>query len=162
MYFQLSILVPLLASLTTALPPINPPKPEIGQALVVNNCPDPIYLWSVGNTSGPETCVQPNTTYHETYHEVKSGGVAIKITAVPDGLYNNKPQLILAYTLVENERRVYYDLSEYGGSPFKGKDVKLVAGREKVPVVEWKNGVQPGQYRVFVVDPKRDLRLSIC
>ena len=98
--------------------------------------------------------------YTETYHsDPATGGVAIKITAVRDGLYNGSPQLILAYSLVGNS--VWYDLSEVFGMPFQGKSVRLMAADEVA--VNWKKGTPPtGGENPMVQPAGKDLVLMLC
>lgn len=100
-------------------------------------------------------------------HDDTTSGIALKITAQKNGLYNNAPQLILAYDLDMNANRLYYDLSEKFGSPFQGNDVRLVAegpaeDQKAETVVEWNDGVAPPGLRILVLDPSRDLNLTLC
>jgi hypothetical protein len=100
----------------------------LGHAIVTNNCADPIYVWSVGGSAGAQTTIKPQHAYTEPYRvDDQTGGVALKITTESNGLYSNAPQLILAYALDLQTQRLYYDLSEKFGSPFRGHDVRLFA-----------------------------------
>lgn len=147
--------------------PTPTPKPTTGNAIVQNNCADPIYLWSLGHDPAPQNAIAPGKAFSQAYwHDPVDGGVAIKITSVQDGLYNGSPQLVLAYTLNKDERLVYYDLSTLFGSPFKGKEIRLNAGEgdKTNQVVEWKNGVPTsgnGSPTMVVVETD-DLMLTIC
>jgi hypothetical protein len=142
----------------------------LGHAIVTNNCADPIYVWSVGGSAGAQTTIKPQHAYTEPYRvDDQTGGVALKITTEANGLYSNAPQLILAYALDLQTQRLYYDLSEKFGSPFRGHDVRLFAQgagdegqAEAEAVIIWKNGVQPPGMRVLVLDPQRDLNLTVC
>ncbi|RMJ28539.1 BYS1 domain protein [Aspergillus sp. HF37] len=125
----------------------------LGNAIVTNNCANPIYLWSVGGSAGAQSTIKPQHAYTEPYRvDDQTGGVALKITTEENELYRNAPQLILAYALGLQTQRLYYDLSEKFGSPFRGHDVRLFAqgtendGKAKADadvVIVWKNGVQP-------------------
>lgn len=141
--------------------------PATGQTIVQNNCADPIYLWSIGHDPAPQTTIAPGKAFSQAYwRDPVTGGVAIKMTSVQNGLYNRSPQLVLAYTLNKDEKLVYYDLSTVFGSPFEGKQVRLSAGQgdKTNKVVEWKNGVPTsgnGSPTMVVVE-KEDLMLTIC
>lgn len=142
----------------------------LGHAIVTNNCADPIYVWSVGGSAGAQTTIKPQHAYTEPYRvDDQTGGVALEITTEANGLYSNAPQLALAYALDLQTQRLYYDLSEKFGSPFRGHDVRLFdqgAGDEGQAEVEaviaWKNGVQPPGMKVLVLDPQKDLNLTVC
>ncbi|KAF7116513.1 hypothetical protein CNMCM5793_004801 [Aspergillus hiratsukae] len=73
----------------------------LGHATIHNLCPSPIYLWTVGSTISPQFTLSPNTTYTEGYRrDPSSGGIALKLTRVPNGLYASAPQMVFAYNLV--------------------------------------------------------------
>jgi hypothetical protein len=144
----------------------------LGNAIVTNNCADPIYVWSVGGSASAQTTIKPQHAYTEPYRvDDQTGGVALKITTEANRLYSNAPQLILAYALDLQTQRLYYGLSEKFGSPFRGHDVRLFAqgggdegqaDADAEAVIVWKNGVQPPGMRVLVLDPQRDLNLTVC
>ncbi|KAF7162358.1 hypothetical protein CNMCM5623_007703 [Aspergillus felis] len=101
-----------LSPLVLALPPkpmtmkttmkIRPTNQTLGHATILNTCQDPIYLWSVGSTISPQSTLPPNTTYTEAYRrDPASGGIALKLTRVQNGLYTAAPQMVFAYNLVE-------------------------------------------------------------
>jgi hypothetical protein len=166
---------------TTMKPTINPiikMKPKVlrsnqtlGHALIHNTCHSIIYLWSVGSTISPEFTLPPNTTYTEIYRrDPASGGIAIKITRVQDGLYAAAPQMVFAYNLVGEQ--VWYDLSDVFGDPFLGSPVRveyrsLTGGRgegedEEEKKIEWEDGVSPGGSMVRVAGAEGDLILTVC
>ncbi|KAF2732326.1 hypothetical protein EJ04DRAFT_536118 [Polyplosphaeria fusca] len=112
----------------------------IGNAAVVNKCDDPFYLWSVGGAIGPMQVVSPGGLYAEPLHrDPRSGGVAIKITAVDNGLLNGAAQLIFAYTVDGDQ--VWYDLSDVFGEPFSGKRLKVSSNGGAS--IDWPNGTRP-------------------
>ncbi|KAF1836551.1 hypothetical protein BDW02DRAFT_493476 [Decorospora gaudefroyi] len=131
----------------------------IGIALVVNNTPSPIYVWSVGGSIGARNDIRPGGgIYWERMHrDERSGGIAIKVTKTPDGLYSGAPQQIFAYNL-EGEQ-VWYDLSSVFGEPFVGYEVKVEmdAGESIV----WPNGTNPGGSRVKSASNEGNLFLFI-
>jgi hypothetical protein len=94
----------------------------LGSAVVANNCTSTIYAWSVGSAVGAKQTIAAGTLHTPCYplHEqeredsqmlpgknftellhtdAKSGGIAMKITTVNDGLYNGSPQQIFSYSL---------------------------------------------------------------
>jgi hypothetical protein len=57
-----------------------------GRAIVTNQCPEPIYLWSVGGSISDQHIVNPATSYSESFvTDPKSGGIAIKISPIEGG-----------------------------------------------------------------------------
>lgn len=157
---------PSSPSTTTSTHPTPTPSPT-GQAIVQNNCKAPIYLWVVGHEPTYDTSIAAGEAFAQTYwHDAVTGGVALKITTLVDGLYSRAPQLILAYTLNDAEGLVYYDLSTVFGSPFEGQEVRLVVGRGQGQdqVVEWKNGLpsQGSGSPTMVLPVGVDLVLSVC
>ncbi|KAJ5646627.1 hypothetical protein N7490_002999 [Penicillium lividum] len=131
----------------------------VGRAIVNNHCHFPIYLWSVGSTIGPAVTTAPNGRYIETFHhDPKSGGIAIKITTVRDGLLRNAPLTIFAYNL-SGDGKVWYDLSDLFGDPFKGYRVSL---QPSEPLISWNNGQPPPGSGVRVHRAANDLILTLC
>ncbi|GIJ82684.1 hypothetical protein Asppvi_001195 [Aspergillus pseudoviridinutans] len=175
-----------LSPLALALPPnpmrmtmkmtmkIRPTNQTLGHATILNTCQDPIYLWSVGSTISPQFTVPPNTTYTEPYRrDPASGGIALKLTRVQNGLYTAAPQMVFAYNLVE--RQIWYDLSDVFGDPFLGYPVKVEyrsvdqgEGRDEGDEgdeekgIEWVDGVSPGGSMVRVAGAEGDLVLTVC
>lgn len=177
MHLNLISLTLCLSPLALALPPHSllrkPPmtpntNQTVGHALVHNTCTSPIYLWSVGSTIGPQSAVSPNTTYTEVYRrDPASGGIALKITRVADGLYTAAPQMVFAYNLVGEQ--VWYDLSDVFGDPLLGSRVRVeyrgLAGEaedEAKKSIEWADGMSPGGSMVRVAGAEGDLILMVC
>ncbi|KAL2870427.1 Bys1 family protein [Aspergillus lucknowensis] len=130
----------------------------LGHAVVSNHCQLPLYLWSVGENISPQNVVQPGQNYSEVFrHDPKTGGVAIKITTVMDGLYTSAPQTVFAYNLVDNV--VWYDLSDVFGDPFMGEFVSLLPSE---PAIRWKEGVPPSGSQVRISEAMVDLVLTAC
>lgn len=131
-----------------------------GAAIIQNSCAYPLYLWTVGSTISPQKTLPAYHALREPYrHDPQSGGVALKITTQPNGLFTGKPQTIFAYNLNANVSRVWYDLSDVFGDPFEGSQV-LVEPAE--PEIRWLDGVPPKGSQVRVVDAKEDLRVTFC
>ncbi|KKK12302.1 hypothetical protein P175DRAFT_0427078 [Aspergillus ochraceoroseus IBT 24754] len=129
-----------------------------GQAIVRNQCKEPLYLWSVGRMISPQIVIQSGQNYSEVFRrDQKTGGIAIKITTVMDGLYNSAPQTIFAYNLVDDI--VWYDLSDVFGDPFRGEPVTLMPSQ---PEIRWEEGVPPRGSQVRMQEASNDLTLTIC
>lgn len=134
---------------------------ETGQATVNNNCDFPVYIWSVG--SGVDYAGEFPTGESFTEDLVRddvTGGRAIKITTVEDGLYNGAPQTIFAYTL--DPEQVWYDLSDVFGSPFEGHSVVLEPTEEDCESIVWEDGSQVSGSEVKVCTSETDLHLNLC
>ncbi|KAL4804462.1 hypothetical protein BDV18DRAFT_162225 [Aspergillus unguis] len=130
----------------------------IGNAVVINHCASPIYLWSVGQSISPQYILPPGWAYAEYFRrDPQTGGIAIKITAVKHGLYTSAPQTVFAYNLVENA--VWYDLSDVFGDPFEGETV-TVEGSE--PAIHWEEGVPPRGSQVRIQRADMNLVLDVC
>lgn len=148
---------------SSVVPAVIPNIPDnnaspVGRAVIYNSCRFPIYVWSVGSTIRPETTVLPSKNFTETYRVDRlTGGIALKITTVKDGLFNSSPQTIFAYNL--DGQKVWYDLADVFGDPFKGHPVSLLPSE---PTVFWPNGTPPGGSEVRVKPSTQDLRLYLC
>ncbi|KAL3464982.1 hypothetical protein BJX64DRAFT_74604 [Aspergillus heterothallicus] len=135
-----------------------PNETTLGHAVVFNRCHRPIYLWSVGEHISAQNKIQPNQSYAELFRrDPKTGGIAIKITKVKDGLYTSAPQTVFAYNLVED--LVWYDLSDVFGDPFMGDHVTLLPSE---PAIRWEEGVPPRGSQVRMLDATTDLILTVC
>lgn len=154
-------------SSTTAVPfPTATPTPtstpnvseRLGRAVIVNRCTVPIYIWSVGSTVRPQSTIHPYGRFFETYrHDKETGGIALKVSTVYDGLYNSSPMTVFAYNLANGS--VWYDLSDVFGDPFAGHPVVLQPAE---PQIFWQNGVPPSGSMVRVQDASVDLVLTVC
>ncbi|KAL4908924.1 hypothetical protein BDW74DRAFT_174151 [Aspergillus multicolor] len=149
----------VMDSMANNMPMMRPsPNETIGHAIVNNNCEMPIYLWSVGQDVSAQYQLIPGDSYAEVFRrDSQTGGVAIKITTVKDGLYLSTPQTVFAYNLVED--LVWYDLSDVFGDPFKGQIVTIEPAE---PEIWWNEGVPPSGSQVRLLNASRDLVLSVC
>ncbi|KKK18748.1 hypothetical protein P175DRAFT_0436731 [Aspergillus ochraceoroseus IBT 24754] len=144
-----------------SLAALTPLVTATGHAKVTNNCAAPVYLWSVGGSVGERQTIQPGQTYSETFHhDPSSGGIALKITRTPNGLYDGSPQLSYQYTL--DPTQVWYDLANTFGAPFSGNVVTLHSDNAKCPGICWSNGVSPGGNQVKTCEPESDKELVLC
>lgn len=152
-----------LAILTlTAAASLVSAGPPVGKARVVNNCDEPVYLWSVGaDVAGPVELAAQGGTYSERFvKDPVTGGKAIKVTREEDGLYTGAPQTNFAYNLDGDS--VWYDLSDVFGDPFAGSKLVVASAHEACPAIEWPNGVPPGGSQVKVCTAKKDVTFTIC
>ncbi|KAJ6127206.1 Antigenic thaumatin-like protein [Penicillium sp. IBT 18751x] len=149
--------IPLPTSTPTQTPTSNSVG-NLGRAMIVNHCNVPIYIWSVGSTIRPQATVLPYGRFSETYrHDPESGGIALKISSVHDGLYTSSPMTVFAYNLAGDS--VWFDLSDVFGDPFAGHPVTLDPAE---PQIYWQNGVPPSGSMVRVRDASGDLILTLC
>ncbi|GFF47722.1 hydroxyacid-oxoacid transhydrogenase, mitochondrial [Aspergillus udagawae] len=181
MHLNIPLTLTVCLPLALALPPrpvtmtmVNPKIPRstnqtLGHATILNSCASEIYLWSVGSTIAPQLTLPPNTTYTEPYRrDPASGGIALKLTRVQNGLYTAAPQMVFAYNLVQQQ--IWYDLSDVFGDPFYGSRVRVEyrslsgeeGGDEEEKGIEWVDGVSPGGSMVRVADAQGDLLLTVC
>lgn len=165
---MLKFLALSLATLTTL---VSAGDDVVGNAIVHNNCPYDVYLWSVGSSVGPRqvlTAGQGN--YTEPYHiDPSSGGIALKVTRTPNGLYDSSPQLSFAYALDAQqdgvEQKVWWDLSDVFGDPFKGESItaKPTCDSGACEQICWPEGVAPqGGSQVKNCPAQEDVELTLC
>ena len=137
------------------------PTAPNGLAIVQNNCKKPIYLWSVGGSIGPARTIQPGGHWQAPIHrDPVSGGIAIKITRTPNGLYDGSPQMDYAYTL--DGTTLWYDLSDVFGDPFNGHPVSVVSANPNCPSICWADGISPAGSQVRDCAAGSDLTLTLC
>lgn len=149
----------LLLTLTLLLTPL---VSAVGNAVVKNNCKFPIYLWSVGGSVGPKQTIKPGGKYSEPFrHDAASGGIALKITTVDDGLYKGSAQTNFAYTLDGN--KLWYDLSDVFGDPFAGKGALVVAPQDSsCQKICWSQGSPLAGSQVKVCSADKDETFTAC
>ncbi|OJK02343.1 hypothetical protein ASPACDRAFT_1854323 [Aspergillus aculeatus ATCC 16872] len=171
----LLLLLPLLPLTTTATatatatatPDPQPLTLKPANATIHNLCPFPIYLTAVSSTTPPEIPLPPNTTWTEPYrHDPQTGGISLKLTTVPNGLYTGAAQTIFAYNYLERTGQVWFDLSDVFGDPFKGFRVRLgpmgPAPGNASEMIVWEDGVPPRGSQVRVVGCEVGLGLGVC
>ncbi|KAF2442106.1 hypothetical protein P171DRAFT_319261, partial [Karstenula rhodostoma CBS 690.94] len=130
----------------------------VGNAVVLNKCSSPIYAWSVGSSVGAKQTIATGKNFTEALHsDATSGGIALKITTVDDGLYTGAPQQIYSYSL--DGASVWYwdryDLSTAFGEPFLGKRVTVTSSGS--PSIDWPKGSNPGGSQVKVGSSGQDV-----
>lgn len=138
------------------------PTSAIGRAIVTNECPDPIYLWSVGGTISPQHAIEPSTSYSEPFtRDPVSGGIALKISPVENGIFKpNVSQTIFAYNL--DGDNVWYDMSDIFGDGFAGRTMSLKPSDASCSEIVWGTGKQPAGSAVRVCGAEGDLELTFC
>lgn len=136
----------------------------VGNAIVHNNCANTVYAWSVDSSVSDRHTIKHGESYSEKLHyDDVTGGVSIKITRGKNGLYDHSPQMNFAYSLDKpgTGSRVWYDLSDVFGDPFKGHAVS-VAADGNCPGICWANGVNPGGSQVKACGQDSDVELTLC
>ena len=140
---------------------LAPMASAVGNAIVVNNCADPVYLWSVGSSVGPLQTIKSGGQYSELlHHDDVSGGISLKITTGPNGLYDGSPQTNFAYTLDGNN--IWYDLSDVFGDAFSGDALVVTPSIHTCPNICWANGVSPSGSQTQVCSSSSNITLSLC
>lgn len=152
----------LFASLAFATLSLLPTALAVGRAIVTNQCDEPIYLWSVGGTIGPQQTIGKDQSYSETFHQdPASGGVALKIAAVENGIFKpNVSQAIFAYNLDSNV--VWYDMSAVFGNGFAGRTMKVTPTDSTCESIDWFYGKPPAGSQVKNCGADTDLELTFC
>ncbi len=153
----------MLLSLTlTTLSLLLSPALAVGSARVLNLCSNPVYLWSVGGSIGAKQTITLGNTYSETFRrDPQSGGIALKITRVDDGLFQpNVPQTIFSYNLDNN--KIWYDLSAVFGDAFAGTRLELKPSDPACQSILWTDGRPPAGSQVKVCDSQTNLTLTLC
>jgi len=133
-----------------------------GNARISNNCDFAVTAWSVGSgISGPYTLAAHGGSYSEQFRkDPVTGGIALKITKDPNGLYNGSPQTIFAYNL--DGGNVWYDLSDTFGDAFAGHKLVEKSANPSCPSIVWANGTPPAGSQVKVCGADKDVTLTLC
>ena len=149
---------PVLVVLALASPLVS----ALGKARVVNNCNFQATVWSVDSKiNGPYTLKAKGGKYEETFHrDPVTGGIALKVTRDPNGLYNGAPQLNYAYSL--DGSQVWYDLSSVFGDAFPGSKLVEKSANSKCPAIVWPTGSPPQGSQVKVCGADQDVTLTLC
>lgn len=133
----------------------------VGDANVFNNCTFPVYLWSVDSTVSQEYTLQQGQSYSEVLHsDPSTGGIAIKITTVENGLYNSSPETIFSYSLTNGQ--VWYDLSDTFGDPFSGDALTVTPSDTTCATISWPDGTTPSGSQVNVCEDNTNITLTLC
>lgn len=133
----------------------------VGNAVVVNSCSFPVYVWSVDSTVSEQYTLQTGASYSEVLHsDPTTGGIAIKITTVENGLYNSSPQTNYAYSLTNGQ--VWYDLSDVFGDAFAGNSLVVAPSDTACQSIDWPSGTQPAGSQTNVCEDNTDITLTLC
>ncbi|ORY14036.1 hypothetical protein BCR34DRAFT_613013 [Clohesyomyces aquaticus] len=131
----------------------------VGRAVVQNNCNEKVYVNSVGASVGPQQVLSKGQSYSETLRrDPTTGGIAIKMTKVDNGLYSGAPQQIFSYSL--DGAQVWYDLSAVMGEPFQGQHITVKSNG--CGTIDWANGSNPGGSQVKVCSSNNDVVFTAC
>lgn len=147
----------------STLATVVPLAAAIGNAVVENQCDDPVYLWSVGSTMGDEQTIDPGESYSEPFRlDDTTGGISLKITRNEGGLFDGSPQLNYAYALADEKTRVFYDLSSVFGEAFEGDPLLVKPSDENCGEISWPDGVSPKGSQVNDCGSDGDVTLFLC
>ncbi|KAF2455773.1 putative BYS1 domain protein [Lineolata rhizophorae] len=150
------------ATIISSLLALAPAALAVGSAKVENNCDSNVYLWSVDSSVGDQVTLEPGTGYSEPFHwDDQSGGVALKITRVENGLYiANTPQTIFSYTL--DGTKIWYDLSDVFGDGFAGESLVVAPADDNCPSIVWADGTPPAGSQTRVCGSNNAVTLTLC
>lgn len=137
--------------------------PGIGLASIVNNCNETVHVWSVGqNIAGPFNLNRGGVYAEQFMRDPVSGGKALKLTLIPNGIFNGAAQTIFAYNL-DGTGKIWYDLSDVFGDAFTGRKLVVTSAEPNCPTITFPNGVPPGGSQVKVCpDASKDVTLTLC
>jgi len=109
-----------------------------GSAVVKNECPSDVHLWSVGDTPGVMQTVPSGGVWSEPYYSKSGGGgISIKITT-DDDQYGSVTQF--EYTL--DGATLWYDISNINGYPFVDSGLTLIPSDDTCRTVVCPAGVE--------------------
>jgi hypothetical protein len=147
-----------LTMATAMLPLVH----AVGNAVIFNNCTDPVYVWSVGASVGKGQTLNAGDSFTEPFHyDNKTGGITLKITLHAGGLYDGSPQTNFAYTL-DSSNNLWYDISDVYGDPFINNTVAVVPAETSCETISWDDGVPPSGSRTAVCSGDTDVQLILC
>jgi hypothetical protein len=134
----------------------------LGRAIVTNQCDQPVYLWSVGSTISNQTTLPKDSSYSEIFHsDPESGGISIKITSTPDGIFQNgTSQLVFAYSI--DGSTVRYNLTSVFGDGFAGRTLRVQPSDEKCDSISWYDGRAPKDGQIKSCERETNLELTFC
>ncbi|PHH85806.1 hypothetical protein CDD83_11145 [Cordyceps sp. RAO-2017] len=111
-------------------------------AIVENNCPFTVRVFSVGRQEMDGGAVPQGNSYREEMRwDLQTGGRDIKITKDPKR--PSETHLQLAYTYDERTETIVYDMNNIYGNLFENSKVTLEPATASCPKIEWQNGVRP-------------------
>ncbi|KAI8935329.1 hypothetical protein NX059_007914 [Plenodomus lindquistii] len=97
------------------------------KAIVTNNCPQDVYIWSVPQSGSSNTVglpVKSGSHFEEAwrYGTSTNPGVAIKVSNSPEGIFKGGDELDFAYSVAGPDKsKVHVDLSAVRGRAFDNK-----------------------------------------
>ncbi|OKL56198.1 hypothetical protein UA08_08401 [Talaromyces atroroseus] len=146
---------------TTLITAILPLAHAVGNAIVLNNCTETVYVWSVSSSIDNSQTLENGESYTEQFrHDDKTGGITLKVTTAADGIYNNAPETDYAYTL--DSETVWYDISDVNGDAFANYSVALVPANSACESFIWAGGIPPSGIHTASCNADGDIRLTLC
>src|SRR5438067_2249235 len=94
-----------------------------GRANVNNQCKETAYIWSIADSADAKAVtLAPGGSYSETYRvNNNGGGVSLKMATAESQAEISQ----FEYTVSDSESKVYYDLSNVNGYPFKDGGIAI-------------------------------------
>ncbi len=127
-----------------ALPAFAALARATGKVQILNQCEYSVNLWSCADQDSPMHTIQPGKDYEESYHSKNGGGgISLKIAINATTLYTYPappvPITQLEYTL--GGGKIWYDVSNINGYPFKDSGLNLTTSDGGGPTVKCAAGV---------------------
>ena len=127
-----------------ALPALVALASATGKVQILNQCEYSVNLWSCADQDSQMHTIKPGKDYEEDYHSKSGGGgISIKIAINATTLYTYPappvPITQLEYTL--GGGKIWYDVSNINGYPFKDNGLNLTTSDNGGPTVKCPPGV---------------------
>lgn len=140
-----------------------------GRANINNQCKETAYIWSIADSADAQmVTLSPGGSYSEIYRvNMNGGGISLKMAATPSQGQVSQ----FEYTVGDSGSRVYYDLSNINGYPFKDGGISITPSDSSCVPVACDAGVancheaynQPyDDYATHGCPISSDLNLVLC
>jgi hypothetical protein len=130
--------ITLVAAALAAFAPVA--FADRGKAIIKNQCAEPVHVWSIaGDAEEKTSTIEGGGEWSEDYRENDNGGgISIKLSY--DESHDDVSQF--EYTLAPSENKVYYDLSNIDGYPFRHGGTSIKPSDDSCPAVNCPAGVK--------------------
>lgn len=115
------------------------PSAFAGSAHVKNQCDHDVYAQSIADSADADlVTISPGGSYSEEFQvNANGGGISIKLSDSED----QKDVSQFEYTLSDSDNKVFYDLSNIDGYPFKDGGVSIIPSDDSCPKILCEGGV---------------------
>lgn len=126
-----------LVTATTALASLLPSAIAYGSASIDNKCSFPTYIWSTAEKPDEMITLQPGESYQEEYRARgdNAGGISIKMSA-----NEQKDEVSQFEYTISDDDKVFYDLSNIDGYPFKEGGISIEPSDSSCPAITCSGG----------------------